>query len=375
MKFSYWEYDTWLRQIDYAIIGSGIVGLSCALSLKEKHPKSKIVVFERGMLPSGASTKNAGFACFGSLSEILEDLKTHSEEQVLELVGRRVEGLQLLRKTLGDDQIAYQEHGGHELFTKADEELYNNCLQNLPSINKLLKTVFFDKKDVFSVKNNDFGFNNIQKQLIFSPFEGQLDTGKMMSSLIQKASKMGIFILNNAEITSILAENDQIRLKMNQSEEFSVKKVLIATNGFAKQFLAEDVSPARAQVLVTKPIKDLKIKGTFHLDKGYYYFRNVGDRILFGGGRNLDFSAEETTTMNLTPLIQNKLEELLSNIILPNHLLEIDTRWSGIMGVGGQKWPIVKEVAPNVFCGVRLGGMGVAIGSSIGRELANLALR
>ena len=38
------------------------------------------------MLPQGASTKNAGFACFGSLSEILDDLQSHSKEEVLQLV-------------------------------------------------------------------------------------------------------------------------------------------------------------------------------------------------------------------------------------------------------------------------------------------------
>ena len=55
------------------------------------------------------------------------------------------------------------------------------------------------------------------------------------------------------------------------------------------------MQPARAQVLITKPIKNLQIKGTFHLDKGYYYFRNIDNRILFGGGRNLDFKTEETS--------------------------------------------------------------------------------
>ena len=58
------------------------------------------------------------------------------------------------------------------------------------------------------------------------------------------------------------------------------------------------VKPARAQVLITKPIENLDIKGTFHLDKGYYYFRNIENRILFGGGRNLDFEGETTTEFN-----------------------------------------------------------------------------
>ena len=372
MELSYWEHTTWLSGIDVAIIGSGIVGLSCALALREHFPDQKIVVFEKGMLPSGASTKNAGFACFGSISEILEDLTTHSEEEVIQLVKSRGEGLQLLRKNLGDAQLAYQQLGGYELFTENDTELFEKCIQNIPRINNLLKNVFYNEKEVFSIKNDSFSFKNVQKQLIFNQLEGQLHTGKMMQGLLQKCSKKGVLLLNNAEITSFSAKNDGFSLKMNNSLEFSAKKVCIATNGFAKQFIEADLQPARAQVLVTKPISNLHIKGTFHLDKGYYYFRNIHNRVLFGGGRNLDFKAEKTTALGLTPLVQNKLEEILRTTILPNTPFEIDTRWSGIMGVGNKKKPIVKEVQPNLYCGVRLGGMGVAIGSAVGQQLANL---
>ena len=130
--------------------------------------------------------------------------------------------------------------------------------------------------------------------------------------------------------------------------------------------------PARAQVLVTKPIDNLQIKGTFHLDKGYYYFRNIGNRVLFGGGRNLDFKTEETTEMELTELVQKQLEHLLKTVVLPSNEFEIEKRWSGIMGIGKQKKPIVKALSNNIFCGVRLGGMGVAIGSSIGKQLSEI---
>jgi len=375
MNLSYWEYKTWLSNMDFAIIGSGIVGLNCALSLRKKHPTSKIVVFERGMLPSGASTKNAGFACFGSISEILDDLKTHSEEEVIQFVKNRVEGLQLLRNTLGDKQLDYKEYGGYELFTNEDAELFQSCKDNIGYINKILYPIF--NADVFSEEENHFGFKNIQQNLIFSKFEGQIDTGKMMLGLIKKASEENILILNSSEITAISDNGENVSLQINASKtlrqaqcDITIRKVFIATNGFAKQFLNEDVKPARAQVLVTKPIENLQIKGTFHLDKGYYYFRNIENRILFGGGRNLDFKAEETTEMELTKLVQNKLEQLLKNVILPHQNFEIEHRWSGIMGIGKQKNPIVKAVLKNVFCGVRLGGMGVAIGSSIGKQLA-----
>ena len=145
----------------------------------------------------------------------------------------------------------------------------------------------------------------------------------------------------------------------------------IATNGFSNKLLKEDVKPARAQVLITKPIKNLKIQGTFHLDKGYYYFRNIDDRILLGGGRNLDFKNEETDEFGLNIKIQNELESMLKTVILPKNKFEIDHRWSGIMGVGNKKTTIIKTISENVFCGVRLGGMGIAIGSAVGNELAN----
>ena len=132
------------------------------------------------------------------------------------------------------------------------------------------------------------------------------------------------------------------------------------------------MQPARNQVLVTKPIPELKIKGTFHLDEGYTYFRNIDNRILLGGGRNLDLTGEQTDALGTSETIQAYLEKTLSQIILPQTPVEIDYRWSGILGVGAQKKPILKPLSEHVFCGVRLGGMGVAIGSQIGKELADL---
>lgn len=369
MNLSYWEIKSWLTNVDFIIIGSGLVGLNCALRLKENHPKAKILILEKGMLPQGASTKNAGFACFGSLSEILDDLNTHSEKDVVDLVEKRVDGLQILRTQLGDKIINFQQHGGYEMFLE-DDDLYDKCLSKLETVNSLIKPIFND--EVFGLKPNNFGFKAIRNRLVFNKFEGQIDTGKMMEALLNKVLSKGIKILNNVSVERFSDNQNSVKIKTNQFE-FSTSKVFIATNGFASQLNISNVKPARAQVLITKPIKNMHIQGTFHLDKGYYYFRNIDNRILFGGGRNLDFKGEETTEFAQTERIQNKLEGLLKTVILPNTDFEVDHRWSGIMGVGNQKKAIVKQLSNNVFCGVRLGGMGVAIGSLVGKELADLA--
>ena len=108
MNLSYWELKNWFTDINYTIVGSGIVGLHTALQLRKRFPKSKILILEKGILPQGASTKNAGFACFGSLSEIIDDLKSHTEEEVIQLISKRWQGLQLLRKRLGDEILDFK---------------------------------------------------------------------------------------------------------------------------------------------------------------------------------------------------------------------------------------------------------------------------
>lgn len=369
MNLSYWEYKTWLSNVDYTVVGSGIVGLNCALYLKKRFPNAKILVLEKGILPQGASTKNAGFACFGSISEILSDLENSSEEKVRQLVQKRWDGIQLLRSNLGDSNINFQNNGGHEIFLSNEEELFNQCQGKLNWLNELLLPVF--GKKAFELQPNKFKFKGVQDHYITNILESQIDTGKMMAALLNKVQKSGVSILNSVSVKDYKENDDEVAVKTNQFE-FATKKLLLATNGYASQLLMEEVKPARAQVLITRPIENLHIKGTFHLDEGYYYYRNIDNRILLGGGRNLDFKGEETAEFGKTEVIQNKLELLLSKVILPNIPYEIERRWSGIMGIGRKKHAIVKQLSNNVFCGVRLGGMGIAIGSSIGKELAEL---
>lgn len=367
MHLSYWEQKEWFSNLDFVIVGSGIVGLSCAINLKKKYPKAKIIILEKGVLPQGASTKNAGFACFGSASELLSDLENHTEEEVLELVKKRWEGLLLLRKTLGDSTIDYQPNKGFEIFQNKEE--FDLCVSHINKLNDLVKPIF--SLPVYSVCSNQFQFKNVVPNYIVNHFEGQIDTGKMMASLLSLAQKKGIRVLNSIQVKSFSDDSSGVKLLTNLGQ-ISSKKLIVAANGFARQLDIENVEPARAQVLITKPIKNLAIKGTFHLDQGFYYFRNIDNRILLGGGRNLDFKTEQTTDFGTTEIIQSKLEELLKEVILPNQSFEIEIRWSGIMGVGNQKKAIVKQMSDNVFCGVRLGGMGVAIGSLVGKEVAKL---
>lgn len=375
---SFWEKES-LLQYDYIIIGSGIVGLSAAISLKERAPGSRVLVLERDILPTGASTKNAGFACIGSLTEILTDLQTMSVEAVKNLVNLRLQGLRLLRSRLGDATIGYGENGSHELIGPSEEW----ALHQLPEVNHILAELF-NGEPAFTLANDRlpvFGFApGYVKALIRNNFEGELHTGKMMRALIDTALLKGVEIKTGCTVKTIDDFHTGVNVivphhTLEEDITFSARKVLICTNAFTRRLLPEeDVVPGRGQVLITTPVKDLPFKGVFHMEEGYYYFRELEGRVLLGGGRQLDFAGETSTNFRFNDQIQHELEVLLHNVILPGREVAVADRWTGIMAFGKTKQPIVKAHTKNVIMGVRMGGMGVAIGSVIGDNIAVMAL-
>ncbi len=374
-QLSYWERDSFFRDIDVAIIGSGIVGLSAAIHLKEQAPKLKVVVLERGPLPIGASTRNAGFACFGSISELLDDLQHSSLDEVLQLVEKRYRGLQKLRSRYQDTTIGYEALGGYEVFRPTDQTLFEECADKLAHLNEALSLI--TGSDTYKHQDDQIeaqGLAGVQ-HLILNQKEGQLHTGKLMHTLLRRAQELEIHCLCGITVTGLDPIGDSVQISTDHGWTINTSRALIATNGFAAHLLPElEVKPARNQVLITKPIPGLSLKGCFHYDRGYVYFRNVGDRILLGGGRNLNPQGEETDVFGYTEQVQNYLLQILAEHIAPAQSTEVDYWWSGIMGVGQQKKPIIDWVNPRTVAAVRLGGMGVALGTEAGEQAAGLLL-
>lgn len=369
MNFSFWDINELVGPIDYLIVGSGITGLSTAIHLQQAMPRKHVVVFEGGMLPYGASTRNAGFTCFGSMGELVSDLQHHSEDEVLKLVEMRVKGLELLKKLVNPKFMQHQSVGNYELFTPAEKVQFQNLASQIPAINKLLHPIF--KQEVFAVVEKSFGFAGAN-QYIHNRFEGMINSGSMMSGLLERAHRLGVRIYNGASVESYSTENEGVRVSLANGIELKAGKLAFCTNAFSGKFLPHlDLTPARNQVLITKPLKKQPFLGAFHMEEGHVYFRNFGKRVLIGGGRQHFPEENNTQEIATTPEVQAYLEKLLKTVILPRQNFEVEQRWAGIIGIGQKKTPIIENVGSNTFVAARLGGMGVALGSLLGKKLAN----
>lgn len=368
---SFWEQDTLLKS-DFIILGAGLTGLYTALELHARHPQKRIVLLERGPFSSGASTRNAGFACFGNISEILDDLKHDDEDTVYRLMDARYRGLQRTARLLGENRIGLEFKGSHEVFTDQNHSDWEQALAYLHHANKMFRDIS-GLREVFQVaeRPQDLPFHQCSGA-ISNAYEGHLHTGKLYQALWQRVNYHGMTIHGGSEVQSIEEITSGVRLLLSNGMSWTCAQLLICNNAFAATLLPElEVVPARGQILVTEPFEH-RLRGIYHYDHGYYYWRDLGDRILLGGARNADFEGEHSYQSELNPRVQNTLENFLYEHILggTGQTPAIAMRWSGIMGFGPSKQPIVRSLSDRIHAAVRLGGMGVALSSVLAEELA-----
>jgi hypothetical protein len=374
MNWSFWEKDTWWENLDVLIVGAGITGLSTAISLKEAKPRLRIAVVDRNTWTGGASTRNAGFACFGSPTELLANEKQMGRDAMLQLVERRYQGLLLLRTRIGDAALRFAPCGGHEIFLAEDGPAYQECLGALDGLNQGLKDILPYSPAFFPSKPG-LGWAWGDAKLISAPAEGRIHPGRMVEALATMATSKGVLVATGVKVSRWWDADDHVKVVIGEGNEVSVGQLILTTNGFTPELFPQlPVQPGRNQVLITTPIGGLTWDGCFHYQQGYGYLRRVGDRVLIGGFRHLDRERESTGVLGENEDLINHMKAWLSENILPARGWEVEMTWSGILGLGDTPAPLLGHVSNRVIAAVRLGGMGVALGSLLGQGAAMLAL-
>lgn len=360
---SFWEDVLYQPKYDLIVIGAGITGQSTAFFYKKNNPDAKVLIVERGFFPIGSTTRNAGFACIGSVGELIADLEVDSEESLKKRIQSRYKGLLLLRETLGDENLDYEHCGGWEIF--ADEKEFDKAKSVIPKFNAWMEELI-GEKEVYTAGTFE------QKSAIHNRVEGMLHSGKLVKTLSEKNVKAGVEFRWNCEVEDVDAEKSSLTLK--NGVVFEAEKLVLATNAFSSKFVtSKPIKPGRGYIFVTNELKDLKWKGNFHYDKGYVYFRSLGDnRMLIGGGRNADMETETTAEFGINEHIKSYLTDLANNLLNLEEGWEIEREWSGIMGFSETKAPYCEAISENTFLVAGLSGMGVALGMQLGKTAAEM---
>jgi len=373
MRLSAWERESFFDAQDIIIIGGGLVGLWTALTIKRARPAVKITILERSIIPSGASTRNAGFSCFGSPSELLHDANVTGEDAMWQIVAMRYEGMQRIAQEFKAINIGLEVCGGYEVY---DAPVASNTTltDGIAWLNKGLASIT-GTPQCFTVADDTlsaFGLSGFSG-MVQNQLEGYLHSGKMVQALLQKVQAAGVQFFNSTPVHHWEKINGKWHITAGDDIVFTSEQLVFCTNAFTSRLLpSAAVMPARGQVLLTSPIPELALKGAFHFDEGFYYFRNLGNRVLLGGARNKSIDAETTTHMVTSDVVQAELERFLSHHILNNVSYTIEQRWSGIMGFTPSKTPVISQPQQDLTVALACNGMGVALAPVIAEKVCEM---
>lgn len=372
---SYWETTTSDIPADIAIIGGGFTGLNMALECRRLHPQARIVVVERAANALGASTRNAGFACFGSPTELLADLEINGEEITIATVQARLKGIRRLEQDWSKADIGWEAAGGYEIIT--DEAIAGKVDARLPRLNALLQPITGISETWRPTSLPEYGPAGVR--CFYNSLEAQLNPAALHRSMRERCRQLGIHLLNGTEITNIEATNGGFELSSDQGGQLRAGRVGVCTNAFIPRLLpdygAPLIRPVRNQVLVSRRLPGLRLRGCWHFHEGYVYFRNIGtDRLLIGGGRHLAGAVSETDVFGDNAEVQSHLITWLAERLPQLNLRPDDFpyRWSGILAQGVGKGVVLEEALPGLVVAGRLAGMGVALSGELGRRAAAL---
>ncbi len=369
MEWSFWEQDLFQKQYDVVIIGGGFSGLSTAYYLASQNPEMSIAILEKEVFHRKASTRNAGMACISSLSELIRDADSVGWGAVLNLIENRWKGLELMRDLFSHDDIHYSDVPAGEIFFQGQHFGADSYLNRMDEANDSLKDIV--GRPYFKMGGAHLPLPS-GAQFVSHAWEGQLHPARLCQAWIRKCKELGVDIWEGLECQNANPTSEGYQVK-TKGPAFSARKILWATNGSISDVYPElDVSPVINHVWVFSKETPLQWVGNIHAEAGYVYARNVGNQLLIGGGRHNQAHQGKDLSDNGAEVFPYLLDFADRFLWDGKRIAEAKpvAYWAGYLGMGSEKNPILKEVREGEFIIARLSGMGVALSTYLGREMA-----
>jgi gamma-glutamylputrescine oxidase len=336
-------------EVDVAVIGAGITGVSCALALARGG--LSVRVHDARGIAEGASGRNGGFALRGGAARYDVARETYGSEAAKELWQRTEEALDRLEAVAGD---AFRRTGSLRL--AADDEERDEIRLEYEAL----------RDDGFAAEWGD-ELSHLRPDFrgaIFHQPDGSLQPGRFVRGLAAQAAAEGVAFREQHRVASL--------------DELEAEQIVIATDGSGRGLLTElddAIWPARGQVITTEPLSERLFDCPHYARHGFDYWQQLVDgRIVLGGFRDFSILTEMTDDETTTEPIQDALDTFLVELL--GYMPEVTHRWGGIFGLTQDLLPLVGRVPGHEGTWIAAGysGHGNVLGFMCGELVASALL-
>jgi gamma-glutamylputrescine oxidase len=336
-------------RVDVAIVGAGVTGCSCALTLAEGG--FRVRVHEARQVASGASGRNGGFALRGGAMPYPEARERFGAERAKAFWRFTERSLDRMEALAGD---AFRRVGSLRL----------TDVEELDAVRVEYEAMLEDGLAVDWLDEPSGRLTALFRGGIVHPTDGSLQPARWVRRLAARAIEAGAEIVEESRLESL--------------EEAEADQVVIATDGYTGGLLPEldaAIHPVRGQVIATEPLQEALYPRPHYSRRGFDYWQQTPDnRLILGGRRDKHLETEFTNDETITEPVQRELTVLAAELL--GEEPRIAHAWPGIFGATEDNLPLVGRVPGHdgVWVSAGYSGRGNVMGLACGELVAQAIL-
>jgi len=358
------------RRADVAVVGAGYTGLSAALHLAERG--ADVVVLDAAEPGWGGSGRNGG--------QVIPGLKDDPDE--LERKFGPETGRRMWQIAGGAADFVFELIGRHKISCQAHQSGWISAAPNAAAIATLRARTeqwqrrgapveLLDRQRVAELTGTTCYAGGLLDRRA-----GALQPLAYVRGLAKAARAAGAVIHGRSAATRVDAQAGSWRV-VTSAGTVTASKVILATNAYTDDLwpgLRRTVLPVQSYQVATRPLPEEVRRRVLpggqavsDLRRILFYFRLDPDgRLLMGGRGPLNDAGD--------PALFARLESVAARFFPQIGDPEWEHRWSGRVALTADHLPHLHEPRPGVLIGLGYNGRGVAMGTVMGKLLADRAL-
>jgi gamma-glutamylputrescine oxidase len=359
--------------VDVAIVGGGMAGLSAAQWILEHSPKASVAVVESQFCGAGATGRTSGFITPDSELQVDALTRRFGEADARRLWLAAADGCNHIRRTLEELRIDCDFVEADSLFIASKSRGWTPVQEEHQARQKAeLDSTLYDRNEIGRVIGSSQFYGGVRYSGTFA-----INGCAYVQGLRDGLRKRGVQIFEASPVTKIEAHS-----VATAGGRIDAEKILVCTDRFAADLGVEksDVYHAQTALILSEPLSADLLASIFldgsllvwDTDLLYQYFRPAGgNRLLAGGGLlSRTYARQETHDLDIPNHLRSYLESKFPQL----HGTRFTHWWPGLIGITRDLLPIAGASSKHASHFVALCAAGLPWSVISGQTAAQVAI-
>ena len=356
--------------LDVAVVGAGLTGLSAALHLARKG--AKVAVFERETVAFGASGRNGGMATTGLSIGFRDAIARYGFPTASALFLTYNDAIDGIEKIVGEEGIDCDFARTGKMNLAAKPSHYDGLCKTHEVLGERLgyETQMVPKSEMRS----EIGSAYYHGAMV-DPKGAGLHVGKFTRGLAEAAAALGVQIHEKASVDEVVRLDGTRHKVVTSRGSVTADQVLVATSGYTGRpfrWLQLRIAPVGSFIIVTEPLgkevcDQLLPNRRMASDSKnlLYYFRITPDhRLLFGGRARFAMSSPQSDEKS-----GRILREAMVSVFPQLAKARVDYCWGGLVDMSLGRMVHAGE-HEGLYYSLGYSGHGVQMATYMGKQMA-----